>query len=378
MNHRIQTLRNDFSSLGIDAAIIMNFENQFYYSGLKAITYSRPIVLGIDQNETHLIIPSLEEEHAKDKTDVDKLYVYHETKLESSRGESYLDYFVQMLDQFSQNARIGIEYSSCPVILRNILADKGFTLLNVDSYIAEKRFIKDDVELNLIKESGRLVSLALKNSLENAKAGITEIELDHYGNSALFDEVARKHPNSTLDFFVMSPSGVKRTNMPHVFSNTRKLENNDIIIHSRQVGFNGYRAECERTFFIGEPTAEQRNVFSVAVEAQLKALEEIKIGMRASEVNEIARQIIADAGYEKYMKHRTGHGIGIGLHEEPSLRFDNELVLQKGMVFCVEPGIYVPGIGGFRHSDTVILSDKGTELITQYPYSIEELIIEKR
>ncbi|MDW0114411.1 Xaa-Pro peptidase family protein [Sporosarcina saromensis] len=378
MNHRIQTLRSDFSSIGIDAAIIMNFENQFYYSGLKAITYSRPIVLGIDQNETHLIIPSLEEEHAKDKTDVDKLYVYHETKLESSRGESYLDYFVQMLAQFSPNARIGIEYSSCPVILRNILADKGFTLLNVDSYIAEKRFIKDDVELNLIKESGRLVSLALKHSLENAKAGITEIELDQYGNSALFDEVARTHPNSTLDFFVMSPSGVKRTNMPHVFSNTRKLENNDIIIHSRQVGFNGYRAECERTFFIGEPTAEQRKVFSVAVEAQLKALEEIKIGMRASEVNEIARQIIADAGYEKYMKHRTGHGIGIGLHEEPSLRFDNELVLQKGMVFCVEPGIYVPGIGGFRHSDTVILSDKGTELITQYPYSIEELIIEKR
>lgn len=115
-------------------------------------------------------------------------------------------------------------------------------------------------------------------------------------------------------------------------------------------------------------------MFSIAVEAQAEALKQIKSGMLASEVNEIARQIIADAGLEKYMNRRTGHGIGIGLHEEPSLRFDNQLVLKKGMVFCVEPGIYVPGVGGFRHSDTVILTEDGTEMITEYPWGIEELL----
>ncbi|WP_039042237.1 Xaa-Pro peptidase family protein [Sporosarcina sp. ZBG7A] len=374
ITNRIQKLRENFTSIGIDAAIIMNFENQFYFSGLKAITYSRPIVLGIDDKETHLIIPSLEEEHAKDKTSIKKLYVYHETKLESFNGESYLDYFKKMIADFPANGLIGVEYSSCPVILRNILTDNGFTLVNLDAYIAEMRFIKDDEELELIRESGRLVSLALKNSLQHGAEGITEIELDQFGNTALFKEVARTHPDSTLDFFAMSPSGVKRTNMPHVFSNTRVLEKNDIIIHSRQVGFNGYRAECERTFFIGEPTAEQRKVFTVAVEAQSEALKHIKVGMKASEVNEIARVIIADAGLEQYMNHRTGHGIGIGLHEEPSLRFDNELILKEGMVFCVEPGIYVPDVGGFRHSDTVILTNEGTELITEFAGSLDELI----
>ncbi|MFC5604362.1 M24 family metallopeptidase [Sporosarcina koreensis] len=373
-NQRINKLRTDFSTLGIDAAIILNFENQFYFSGLKAITYSRPIVLGIDSETTHLIIPSLEEEHAKDKTTIENLYVYHETKLRSFEGESYLDYFSKLLDHFPENGRIGIEFSSLPVILGNMLTEKGFTLVNLDKHIAEMRFVKDEEELKLIREAGSLVSIALKNSLENAKAGITEIELDQFGNKALFQEVAKKHPNSTLDFFVMSPSGVKRTNMPHVFSNTRALETNDIIIHSRQVGFNGYRAECERTFFIGEPTSEQAKVFNIAVEAQAEVLKQIKVGMRASDVNEIARLIIADAGLEKYMNHRTGHGIGIGLHEEPSLRFDNELVLKEGMVFCVEPGIYVPDIGGFRHSDTVILTNEGTELITEYPSSLEELV----
>ncbi|WP_252502070.1 Xaa-Pro peptidase family protein [Sporosarcina sp. Marseille-Q4943] len=371
---RINKLRNDFSTLGIDAAIVLNFENQFYFSGLKAITYSRPIVLGIDSGTTHLIIPSLEEEHAKHKTSIENLYVYHETKLRSFEGESYLDHFVKLLDQFPENGRIGIEFSSLPVILGNILNEKGFTLVNLDKHIAAMRFVKDEEELKLIREAGRLVSIALKNSLENARAGITEMELDQFGNKALFQEVANNHPNSTLDFFVMSPSGVKRTNMPHVFSNTRELEEKDIIIHSRQVGFNGYRAECERTFFIGEPTNEQEKFFNIAVEAQVEVLKQIKVGMRAYDVNEIARLIIADAGLEPYMNHRTGHGIGIGLHEEPSLRFDNELVLTEGMVFCVEPGIYVPDIGGFRHSDTVILTNNGTEIITEYPSSLEDLI----
>lgn len=371
---RIDILRNHFPSLEIDAAIIMNFENQFYFSGLKAITYSRPIVLGVDNNQTHLIIPSLEEEHAKDKTEIDNFYVYHESKLRSEEGESYLDYFKQLLDTLPDNSRIGIEFSSLPVILRNMLVDKGFSLVNIDSYIAKMRFVKEEQELELIREAGRLVSLAVKESLENSKHGITEIELDQFGNTALFKEVARKHPNSTLDFFAMSPSGIKRTNMPHVFSNTRQLEKNDIIIHSRQVSFNGYRAECERTFFIGEPTSKQEKIFSVAIEAQAEVLKRIKVGMSASEVNEIARIIIEEAGLEEYMNHRTGHGIGIGLHEEPSLRFDNELILEEGMVFCVEPGIYVPNIGGFRHSDTVILTKNGTELITEYPRLLSDLV----
>src|SRR5699024_1684532 len=181
--------------------------------------------------------------------------------------------------------------------------------------------------------------------------------------------------NSTLDYFVMSPSGVDRTNMPHVFSNSRKIEEGDIIIHSRQVGLNGYRAECERTIFVGEPTEEQRKAFEVMVEAQQKALDFIKVGVTAKEVNQVALDVYKEAGLEEYVVHRTGHGIGIGLHEEPSLRFDNDLVLEAGMVFCVEPGIYIPGVGGFRHSDTVVLEEDKTVLITELPRDIERLTI---
>ena len=362
---------------GLDAAIVMNFENQYYFSGLKAITYSRPIVLIVDQKETDLIIPSLEEEHAKDKGTADKLYVYHETKHRSEEGGSHLEHLATVMSGYAEGTKIGVEFSSLPVKLERILLDKKLEAVNLDKVIADMRAIKDEEELTLITESGRLVSLAVKASVENARVGMSEMEFDQVGTHALFTEVAEHHPNATLDYFAMSPSGLARTNMPHVFSNTREFEEKEIVIHSRQVGLNGYRAECERTFFIGAPTEEQAQAFEVMRKAQSAALDFIKVGVTAKEVNEVARTIIAEAGLEEYINHRTGHGIGIGLHEEPSLRYDNDLVLQEGMVFCVEPGIYIPGVGGFRHSDTVVLTKEGTQLITEYPRDLKSLTLKE-
>lgn len=256
-----------------------------------------------------------------------------------------------------------------------MLKESGFDIENVEADITTMRSVKSDEEIEMIKESGKLVSHALKESVENTKSGMSELEMDYFGNEYLFKEVSKTYPDSTFDYFVMSPSGIERTNMPHVFSNSRKLEDTDIIIHSRQVGLNGYRAECERTMFIGEPTEKQRDVFNVMVEAQKAALDFIKVGVTAREVNQQALDVIDKAGLKEYVVHRTGHGIGIGLHEEPSLRFDNELKLEAGMVFCIEPGIYIPGVGGFRHSDTVVLEKDGTVLITEYTRDIESLIV---
>ncbi|MEW9676940.1 Xaa-Pro peptidase family protein [Lentibacillus sp. L22] len=370
---RVNKLREIMANKEIDLSVIMNFENQFYYSGLKAITYSRPIVLTVDSDTLSLIVPSLEENHAKTVTKADRLYVYHETLIGGSKGKSHIEHLKTLVSSYPSGTRVGVEFSSLPLQLGNMMKKAGFELVNIDKDIEKMRYIKDQEEIDLITESGRLVSLALKNSLENASAGLTEIELDQFGNQALFAEVAQKHPDSTLDFFVMTPSGIDRSILPHVFSNTRKFHDNDISIHSRQVGLNGYRAECERTFFIGTPTDKQKDLFKIAHEAQLAALDTIKIGITAKEVNEAARQIFIKHDVEEYSIHRTGHGIGIGLHEEPSLRYDNDLVLQEGMVYCVEPGLYVPGVGGFRHSDTVVLRDDGSHQITNYAKELEDL-----
>lgn len=357
----------------IDLSIIMNVENQYYLNGLKAITYSRPIVLAIDSKNLSLIIPSLEENHAKEKTDANELYIYHETNLYGGDKKSYLDYLETVISQYPNGTRVGVEFSSLSLKMANILKEAGFELINLDHKIAEMRFIKNDEEIEMVQEAGKLVSLALKKSLENAQPGITEMELDRHGTQLLFEEMDN-YPDATLDYFAMSPSGLERSIMPHVFSNTRKLLTNDIVVHSRQVALNGYRAECERTFFVGKPTDKQLDAFKAAYEAQLVAMEKIAVGVTAKEVDEVARNIFQQYNLEKYCIHRTGHGIGIGLHEEPSLRFDNDLVLQEGMIFTIEPGIYIPGVGGFRHSDTVVLTNEGTKLVTEYPREIEHLI----
>lgn len=374
LNKRIYYLRELTASKEIAFSVIMNFENQYYFSGLKAITYSRPIVLIVDEEEVQLIIPSLEENHAQNESNADRLHVYYETQLHEEHANSYLELFESVIDSYPPNSRVGVEFGSLPVSLANRLREKGFELVSLDQEIAKMRAIKEEEEIEQIIESGRLVSLALAESLKHASPHVTEMEIDRYGNQALFLEVAKKHPNATLDYFVMSPSGKERTNMPHVFSNTRSLEKNDIVIHSRQVGLNGYRAECERTFFVGDPTNEQREAFKLAQEAQQQALEFIKVGVRAKEVNQIAIDLFRKANLEEYVNHRTGHGIGIGVHEEPSLKYSNDLILEENMVFCVEPGIYIPGVGGFRHSDTVILTKEGTKLITDYPRAMDELI----
>lgn len=258
------------------------------------------------------------------------------------------------------------------------IQNQGFEIQNIQQDIVNLRAIKSEEEIESIKKSGELVSGALKTTLENSTVNASEVEIDYFGNQFLFDEISKKYTDSTLDYFVMSPSGIERTNMPHVFSNTRKLEQGDIIIHSRQVGLNGYRAECERTYFVGEPSKKQAEIFDVMLRAHNAALNFIKVGVTAKEVNEVALKVIREAGLEKYVSHRAGHGIGIGQHEEPYLRFDNDLELKAGMVFCIEPGIYIPGVGGFRHSDTVVLRDEGTEIITEYPRELEHLIFDNK
>lgn len=375
---RISQLRETMKIRNLDAAVIFNFENQYYFSGLKAITYSRPIILIVEKSKQSLIIPKVEENHAEEKTDVDSLYVYQEVEGFDNESTNYKELFKDVLSKLENNSKIGIEYGSLPTDFTIDIQNQGFEIQNIQQDIVNLRAIKSEEEIESIKKSGELVSGALKTTLENSTVNASEVEIDYFGNQFLFDEISKKYTDSTLDYFVMSPSGIERTNMPHVFSNTRKLEQGDIIIHSRQVGLNGYRAECERTYFVGEPSKKQAEIFDVMLRAHNAALNFIKVGVTAKEVNEVALKVIREAGLEKYVSHRAGHGIGIGQHEEPYLRFDNDLELKAGMVFCIEPGIYIPGVGGFRHSDTVVLRDEGTEIITEYPRELEHLIFDNK
>ncbi len=222
-------------------------------------------------------------------------------------------------------------------------------------------------------EAGRLASLGVGASLAALRPGITEIEIDGAGNEAILKEVSAKHPGATLDLFAMSPTGAVRTVMPHIFSNTRAMQTGEVLIHSRQVALNGYRGESERTCFLGKPDARQRDTFQLMLEAQLAGLDALRPGVPMKNVDKASRSVFQKAGVGQYFLHRTGHGLGLSVHEPPFLRFDNDALIEPGMVFTVEPAVFIPGLGGFRHSDTAIVTETGIRITTPHPNDLESM-----
>jgi Xaa-Pro dipeptidase len=375
IKHRLQHLRDFMERGNVKLSLIWEPDNQYYLSGFRAISYSRPIVTLISADSTELIIPGLEEVHAKEKAMVDTLYVYYEQLDMRHKEVSYVDHLTPLLSRYPGGTKIGVELGVLPSSMYLYLRNFGFELVDISQKLIDMRSIKDEYEINLLKIAGGLSDYAIGESLKNARVGISELEFDSYGDKLLLEVASRDYPEELIGYENWTCSGSKRSVMPHLYSSTRKFEDGDVVVHSRQVWFNGYRAENERTFFIGNPSDKQKDLLKLAIEAQRVGMELIRPGITAKEVDIASYEVFKKAGYAEYVNHRIGHGLGLSEHEEPYLRFDNELILKEGMVYAIEPGIYVPGLGGYRHSDTVILTKTGSYSITRYPRDIDHLML---
>src|SRR5699024_2679221 len=211
VKQRLEEVRSYMKKENIMVSVIANPDHQFYLGGFKAIMYSRPIIFTIEQNSTNLVIPALEEVHARDEAQVDNIKVYYEHPEMSHEGIDPFEHLKELLVGFSKDSNIGVDMASMPAEQVNFIKELGYEVLDIGPKIVEMRYIKDKKELELIREAGKLVNLAVSKSLDACKEGITEIEMDAIGTKALFEETAKNHPDSTLDLFVMSPSGVERS-----------------------------------------------------------------------------------------------------------------------------------------------------------------------
>ncbi|RTQ94053.1 aminopeptidase P family protein [Lysinibacillus telephonicus] len=372
-NQRVKKLREFMTENNLQVAIVMSPDYQFYLTGFRALIYSRPIICLITLEQCSLIVPGLEESHAKGHANVDRILPYYEHPEKANIAKTYLEVLEKELKAQEVSA-VGVDMNFTPGKIINEIKNVKSTVIDISGQIEKMRSIKDNEEIAAMIEAGKLVNLGVSETLKACKVGTTELEIDAIGNQVIYRIASENYPNATLDLLVMTPSGPERSILPHVYSNTRKIKQGDVIIHTRQVSLNGYRAELERTVIMGEPTKQQAHAFLAMQKAQQAALDFIKPGIKASEVDAVARDILREEGYAEYAIHRTGHAIGVSLHEPPYLSYDNDLVLEEGMAYTIEPGIYIPGLGGFRHSDTVILKKDGNLLITDYPRDLNDLI----
>lgn len=372
--HRIEQIRNHMREHSLDVCVLCSPENMQYLSGFQAITYSRPIIFIIDHETTHLIIPALEKAHAHlDSTSVEHLHVYYEHPEMAAGATSALECLLQIL---KPGSRLGVEYGSLSFKLALALKEKKMELCDIGGLLVRMRYVKEEEEKECIREAGRLCCYAFGKSLEHAHPGISEMEFEQYGTQALYEMLGKDYSYAFSSPSCITPSGPDRTVMPHVYSSTRKFTEGDMVIHVRKPAINGYYAELERTFFVGKPKGEARRAFEAMLEAQLAVLEKVRPGVTAAQLDKAGRDVLRKYGYEEYAIHRIGHGQGLGRHEEPYLIFSSDLELQKDMVFTIEPGIYIEGVGGFRHSDTVIVTENGYENVTDFPKSLVQLTFE--
>ncbi len=377
---RLVRLQRILAPRGIEAAIVWLPAHQHYLSGFLAHIYSRPIFTWVTPTQSALVVPGLEEDHARSKAVVDQVLAYYEqpglARTDGGAMAGAGGVLSDLLAALPQHGMVGIEATVLPWQWAQRLADRGLRLVDVGADIYRMREVKDEEEQRLLRLAGRLVSIAVRGTLAAFRPGITEPLAELEGNRAVIEAAAKELPDACLELVkTLTASGVDKSAMPHAVTTNRTLTSPDLGIHRRHVGVDGYEAECERTFFVGAPSAALTRMFEVMCEAQQAAIQALRGGVPSREVDRAARDLITKSGYGPNFVHRTGHSIGMEPHEMPDLRHDSDRVLEPGMVVTVEPGIYVPGVGGVRHSDTFIITEVGSECITFGPKDLTRGIV---
>jgi len=162
---------------------------------------------------------------------------------------------------------------------------------------------------------------------------------------------------------------------PHSQNRHFIIKENCILITGASVNICGYSVELERTMYVGKPTENVRKYFNLMLKAREVAFNVLKPGINCREVDRAVRKFYKENNLMDYWRHHTGHGLGLEMHEPPFLDIGYNCILKPGMIVSIEPGIYIPNLGGFRHSDTVLITEDGYEVLTKYPENLEELII---
>lgn len=237
---------------------------------------------------------------------------------------------------------------------------KDFKLKPASDVIAAKRAVKTEEEIALIVSAQRIAEKALQKAISRAKPGMTERELMAEINYEMVMGGADKYSFETIVAFGANSA------QPHHHSCDKKLDKDELILIDMGAKVNEYCSDMTRTFCLGDPGEELTRIYEIVKEAQEYAIKFIKAGMTCGDADALAREYIAANGYGDKFGHSFGHGVGIDIHEDPRLGSGSDVILLPNMVVTAEPGIYVPGLGGVRIEDMLVVGEDGVTDITEY------------
>lgn len=352
MNTRITKVYKYMEQHSLDLVMITLPRSIYYLTGFNTNPHERFFCLYIPlKGEPGLIIPELDLEDAKAKSSVTILHTHKD-------DENPMNILKRL--NFGKIKRCGVEASYMTLKWFEDIS----TAIDIEKYIdieeplQNMKMIKTDNELDMIRHSIDIAERALSEGLKVVKEGIKERDL------AAEIEYQRKKFGADAGG-LMIVSGEKSA-LPHGRTGDRELRNGDLLLTDGGVIKNGYVSDISRTFGIGELDDKKREIYNTVLQANKAAIDAIKPGVTFGRLDEIAREVIAEKGYDQYFTHRLGHGMGTHNHEYPSIHGENKDIVLPGMVFTIEPGIYVPGIGGVRIEDDVVATEEGVEVLTTF------------
>ena len=239
----------------------------------------------------------------------------------------------------------------------------GYQLENGADIFASLRLIKDEEEINYLKKVGEITDAALNEVVKYIKPGMTEKQVLDF----LFEAYARLGADAPQADAWGIIAKSENAAIPHYSKMDCELKVGDNMIMDVGCNYKGYHSDVTRTIFIGEPDSERRKVYEIVKKAQQAGIDAVRPGIRACDVDKAVRDVIEEAGYGPQFFHRTGHGIGLAIHEAPYISSAHQTILKEGMAFSVEPGIYLHGKFGVRIEDIVVVTSTGCETVTKFP-----------
>jgi Xaa-Pro aminopeptidase len=244
-----------------------------------------------------------------------------------------------------------------------------FELKNASGLLTQARAIKTEEEVKSLRKTNRIARIGLETFARNLKPGLSEIELSTKIEHEIVTQGVMKHRANRVVACAFVTSGPTTAEaFKYVVGNTRRrLRQRELVLLELDVVADGYSSDTTRTFVVGKPSRKQVSLLEAVLDSESKAISSIKPNVGAAKIARISIEVIRHHGLGKYLLHRLGHGIGVGVHEPiPALHIESTDILKPGMVHSVEPGIYGPKIGGIRIEDDVLDTERGSEYLSTY------------
>ncbi len=350
---KIEKVRTKLQEQELDAILITNPYNRHYLSGFTGSSGN----LLITREEAILITDFRYIEQANNQTNNFKI-VEHTGSIVSEINNQLNKYNIKYL-AFEENQVTYKEYTDFNKTFKVELIPKSEIVENI-------RIIKTQKELTIMQEAAKIADNAFTNILNYIKPGVKEIDVSNE-----LERLMRAEGATSSSFDIIVASGYRGA-LPHGVASDKEIETGELVTMDFGALYKGYCSDITRTIAVGDINEELSNIYDTVLQAQKLGVAGIKPGITGKEADALTRDYITNQGYGEYFGHSTGHGLGLEVHENPRLATSSETVLKENMVVTVEPGIYVPNIGGCRIEDDIVITTDGNVRLT---HSEKELII---